>query len=179
VWWLPPRRKRRQRLGAHEQLEAAAAAREASDRQIAELLLERVDAFHVLEGTSSDVIDAKATGLLVADTAVGTILVAAHGDVGPAWIAPAFGLAVAAWFLMRVIRRRDWDYGPDLDKFLTETDGVPAITAITKMASDMQKSWQINAVTVKRKGDLFHVGYHVMYWSLILGLALAAIHTFV
>lgn len=156
---------------------AATADAGESDRVVAELLLARVDAFHALAGTSADVIDAKATGLLTADIAAGTILVAAHGNVGRAWIVPALGLAVAAATFLRVIRTRTWDYGPDLEAFRRESNGAAAVDAILKMTSDMQASWALNETTVRDKGTLFHHGYRVLYASLVGALLLAVVHS--
>jgi hypothetical protein len=130
-----------------------------------------------IEGASFDTLDSKATGLLIADIAGGTVLVAFHSALGSTWLGPAVGLAFAAAFFLRAIRTMKWDYGPDVEVFRRETDGMPPTDAIAKMVADLKESWAVNARIVGAKSRLVRWGYSLLYVSLVGALIAAAIHS--
>lgn len=143
---------------------------------LADVLLERSDAYLQSTLNDTDQLDAKALHLTVGDIAAFAILVGFKKSW--IWVAPEVLLATAALFFFMVYRPRRWEIGPDLEDFRPE-DGPrgPSDAAGVKrtMAEALLWATYQNERVLRRKAAYFKWGYSILGFGLAFSFLLAII----
>jgi hypothetical protein len=143
---------------------------------LADVLLDRSDAYLQSTLNDTDQLDAKALHLTVGDIAAFAILVGFKKSW--IWVAPEVFLALAATFFFLVYKPRNWEIGPDLETF-RPPDGPlgPSDAVGVKRAMADRLLWACveNEKVLGQKSRYLTWGYRLLG----VGLALAFVLTLI
>jgi hypothetical protein len=142
------------------------ASDEASELALEEITLKRAEAVLEIELAAADVIDLKSVGLLTADVAALTILVAAHGQIDW-WWAPAALMTISGVCFFLVLRTREWLLAPEFPEFRDEHVGKSRIEITHAMLEVVLECRETDYPFLEDKGKWFKRGYSTLALALV------------
>jgi hypothetical protein len=146
---------------------------EENQRENLPMLIARANVDIERQLRDSEVLDAKALGVLAADAAVIALLVADHRELNRLWWIVLVGLGVAALVLLWVVWPVKLDAGPRTDEFYKRFATAPPIEAQRQMLGELFAGFEANSGRLPAKSDRFKVGFALLVVSLIGAVVVA------
>jgi hypothetical protein len=80
---------------------------------------------------------------------------------------------VSALFFLRVMRARNWEFGPDFQEFRESQFGKSRLEITEAMLSEVLHALDTNEPFVKEKGRNFKRGYRILVVAIVVLVAAA------